>query len=197
MASCLHKTVTERDALIASGWTLVSGPYPNEGVCDSSCGGGGGGGDVVCYECDCSKTAETGSTKWPSQWVFTVTGVTNGSCSECEDNLNGTHTIDAVNEGDPPVFGCAWDGPEATFCTDHSQDWLMQKNGPNVYFPSDHWELSPALSGGGMVYAIACEDFDPCGPNTLSKIIDSPECVTPWPHTITIYPVGDCSGPCP
>jgi len=114
-----------------------------------------------------------------SKWTFTVSGITNGTCSDCTD-LNGDWILCWTS-------GLTWESNELatdTICGNARPAWTLTHNSG-----SSRFELTGA---DGTVYALAEAGFDCLDDNTLTGVTAVPDCS--HPASITITPcLPDCS----
>lgn len=121
----------------------------------------------------------------PAQWQMTVSGITNGSCSNC-DRWNGTVIL--KNHTLIPLAGgpCLWSSPVElgsapcpAGCGDCSR-WTLVLTSVEAELFID------GLSMGA--YTLPLTSFDCLGSNTLILGRASDDCLN-WPSTITLEPV--------
>lgn len=120
---------------------------------------------------DCDQCEEgTG----PQVWDFTLSGITNSFCGDCDDH-NTTTELNYVS-------GCLWESAEVPSCA--TEVW---KFGYNAGL--DSWFLSHKNIAVILRYSIAGDDFDCEAENVLDFDFDNHNQCTNWPSTITITPV--------
>ncbi len=104
----------------------------------------------------------------PRQWVVSVAGVTNGSCSDCA-RLNGTLLFTHAT-------GCYWPSNTVYPCGITDPCFLE-------YQPANtRWELFV-----GATYARAAADWNCLGSNVMSLV--TPTGCNNWPATLTVEPL--------
>ena len=129
---------------------------------------------VTCATCTDSTLAKI--------WEFTISGVTNGSCSNCANDYNGTFQV-------TNVFVCRSNTSELTTCgsfTSLERYRLDILSGPGPSFGrlSSHIGLEKQ-----SIWSNA--DFDCLGSNVLTQEFpsDSNDVCFGWPSTVTVKPI--------
>ena len=134
--------------------------------------------------CPCCITCGGCTGDVPRSWSFTISGVTDATCTDC-DNYNGTFQVDFLNDTGTT---CLWETTERGVCTDPvttKERWrfLINTSGKmqiNVFtgngFSADTWRKT-----GGPFDCLTSHVLSNDGQGTMP-------CDT-FPSTITISPV--------
>lgn len=173
-AVCLYLSAEEVAEIVASGGTIVGGPFSSEVECQANCcnnssssSNSSGFAVVETTNCCCPIMAE--------KWTFTLSGITNANCSNCT-SLNGTWTV--VFQPPPLSLGCSWLQNTGVSCPGVGDLFIFGKVGSNML-----------LAGYNHSYSLPCDSFDCVGPNVL---IDQGNgglgLCDGWPPTLTITP---------
>ncbi len=128
----------------------------------------------------------TGCTSVPAQWRFTVAGITNGTCTTCVGQYNGTFTLSKT------TGSCQWRSPVEARCTPGLGDtgirWRLLQTGGN-------WELDMMVAGFGLGgvesrWRLPNASFNCLGNNTMPRVLANNNLCNNTPLTILINPVG-------
>jgi hypothetical protein len=142
---------------------------------------GASGNPVECATCpcgmDCVCTCSSCPDGAPSQWTFTLTGITNVGCVGCT-NLNTTFTLNYVS-------GCTWSA---------DVDICSATRTITFVYVAGFWVLTIPTLPADAVYNLSDASPDCLVAKTLSLVSSSDFGCTGWPATVTVTPVG--SGEC-
>jgi hypothetical protein len=116
-------------------------------------------------------------------WTFTMSGVTNGTCTNC-NGYNGD--VSLIHDGMP---GCNWNDNVLTPCNISNQ---ALRYGMRWFPLGTVWELIAHRSDGIPAPIIATwtlpiGSWNCNGPNTLTLMSSDGTCAT-WPATVTVTP---------
>ncbi len=121
----------------------------------------------------------------PRYWKFTIAGVTDGTCTDCNEVMNGSFTVGW--NGGCAFLATAFAGAG---CFGGGEQWRFAYNpvGTGGGFTDDTWSLSTTDGATVIIlYELAGASFNCLSANALAKISSSGEC-TNWPATVTLTP---------
>ena len=135
--------------------------------------------------CDCP-VCTSGVAK---SYIFTLSGIQDGTCNQCDEQVNGTWEVHTV----PTVGPCTRHGeflPSGPCGTSKFLNWeLSFTKSPDPTPPEK--TRADLLSPGPfpVLYRLDKEDLDCISALPLTKVAAPGDCID-WPGTITLSPAG-------
>lgn len=132
---------------------------------------------------NCDGCTAGGSDQPPTKWTLTVSGTTNGTCTDC-GNYNGDWVL--CYQDDAPT--CTWQTTDTGDCAAGTEPrYKLVYNSA-----ATRWEVR-ALAGDGTImasWALAKASWKCRNTNTLPNITTTTDCN--WPATVTVVPCKQC-----